>query len=128
LIHAYGQITLATTPNIQNVTNNSAELVAFTHALQWAATRPDIHHIVMRYDSLYAAMIASGVWNFWKAKKQQKLLHGELWRVAAEAQRAWMEGTEEQARRDRMAKTCQGPLGSRMEQSGGQVRRHRQTR
>jgi ribonuclease HI len=77
IFHAHGQITL-TTPNIQNVTNNSAELVAFTRALQWAAARPDICHVVMRYDSMYAAMIASGVW---KAKKHKLL--------AAEAQRAW---------------------------------------
>ena len=82
IFHAYGQIT-ASTKNIQTITNNSAELIAFTRALQWAATRGDtvsISHIVMRYDSLYAAMIASGVW---RAKKHRLL--------AAEAQHAWRE-------------------------------------
>ena len=55
IFHAYGQIT-ASTKNIQTITNNSAELIAFTRALQWAATRGDISHIVMIYDSLYAAI------------------------------------------------------------------------
>ena len=70
----------ARTPNVRNGTNNSAELVAFTRALQWACNdeaaqgRP----ICMRYDSCYAAMIASGSW---KAKAHKEL--------AAEARAAW---------------------------------------
>jgi ribonuclease HI len=70
----------SSTPHVTTGTNNSSELVAFTRALQWAYTdraaqgRP----ICMRYDSCYAAMIASGSW---KAKAHKAL--------AAEARAAW---------------------------------------
>ena len=54
------------TPNVETATNNSAELVAFTRALQWAKqsvhTQDPNTPVVLRYDSCYAAMIASGSW------------------------------------------------------------------
>ena len=74
------------TARLKTTTNNLAELMAFTRGLIWAnchaiaqiptmsRTRP----VCMRYDSTYAAMIASGVW---RAKKHKEM--------AAEAQRAW---------------------------------------
>ena len=67
------------TPNVTTGTNNSAELVAFTRALQWAysETAPG-RPVCMRYDSCYAAMIASGSW---KAKAHKAL--------AVEAHVAW---------------------------------------
>jgi len=61
-------------------------------------------------------MIASGVW---KAKKHKH-------QAAGGGSATRVEGTEEQARRDRMATACQGPLGSRMERPGWQIRRHGQ--
>ena len=69
-------------PHVLTNTNNTAELLGFTRALQWAATSPHTSDplvpIVMRYDSCYAAMIASGTWRpHW---------HRAL---AAEAQAAW---------------------------------------
>ena len=68
-----------TTPNVTTGTNNSAELVAFTRALQWARTETAPGQpVCMRYDSCYAAMIASGSW---KAKAHRAL--------AAEARAAW---------------------------------------
>ena len=43
-----------------------AELVAFTRALQWARqsvhTRDPSTPVILRYDSCYAALIASGSW------------------------------------------------------------------
>ena len=73
------QIT-ARTKNVRNATNNAAELVGFTRALQeaarhrWLRGRP----VCMRYDSAYAAMIASGTW---RARKHKD--------AAEEARRAW---------------------------------------
>ena len=58
-----------------------AELVGFTRALQWVRHawytrgRPTI----LRYDSTYAAMIASGTW---RAKKHKEM--------AQEARSAWL--------------------------------------
>jgi len=72
-----GQITMSMR-NVSTVTNNLAELVAFTRALQWAARKGDVKYVVMRYDSLYAAMVASGTW---KAKKHKAM--------AMEARHAW---------------------------------------
>ena len=68
------------TPNVATGTNNSSELVAFTRALQWAYTDQAAQGkpICMRYDSCYAAMVASGSW---KAKAHKAL--------AAEARAAW---------------------------------------
>ena len=63
-----------------STTNNVAELTAFTRGLQWAHKHDiaDGHPVCMRYDSTYAAMIATGVW---KAKKHKAL--------AEEARSAW---------------------------------------
>ena len=69
-----GQIT-ARTKNVTTTTNNLAELLAFTRAL--ACYHPSTA-VVLRYDSTYAAMIASGTW---KARKHKAM--------AAEARRAW---------------------------------------
>lgn len=70
------------TPNVETATNNSAELVAFTRALQWAKqsvhTQDPNTPVVLRYDSCYAAMIASGSW---KAHAHKAL--------AKEARKAW---------------------------------------
>ena len=68
------------TPNLETGTNNSAELLGFTRALQWAARHPAARGrpVCMRYDSVYAAMIASGTW---KPKCHRAL--------AAEAREAW---------------------------------------
>jgi ribonuclease HI len=68
------------TPNVKTATNNSSELVAFTRALQWARSShlTKSRAIVIRFDSAYASMIASGSW---KAKKHKDL--------AAEARAAW---------------------------------------
>ena len=70
----------ARTKNVKNATNNAAELMGFTRALQeaarhrWLRGRP----VCMRYDSAYAAMIASGTW---RARKHKD--------AAEEARRAW---------------------------------------
>ena len=75
-----GQIVAMQTTNVKTTTENLAELVAFTRALQWAQSfyyatgRP----ICIRYTSEYAARIATGAW---KARKHKAM--------AAEAQRAW---------------------------------------
>ena len=79
VLNGAGRITTAT-PNVKTTTENLAELVAFARALQWAAAhalargRP----ICIRYNSEYAARIATGAW---KAKKHKDM--------AAEARRAW---------------------------------------
>ena len=75
------QITLAT-PNVTTITENLAELMAFTRGLQWARRFRDAQGrpINMRYTSEYCARIATGAW---KAKKHKK--------VAAEARTAWKE-------------------------------------
>ena len=76
-----GQITVGHTRNVRTTTNNVAELVAFTRALQWVRGewRTRRKPVCMRYDSTYAAMISSGVW---KAKKHKEL--------AQEARAAWL--------------------------------------
>ena len=75
------QITLAT-PNVTTITENLAELMAFTRGLQWARRFRDAQGrpINMRYTSEYCGRIATGAW---KAKKHKK--------VAAEARTAWKE-------------------------------------
>ena len=64
------------------ITENLAELMAFTRGLQWARRFRDAQGrpINMRYTSEYCARIATGAW---KAKKHKK--------VAAEARTAWKE-------------------------------------
>ena len=70
------------TPNVETATNNSSELVAFTRDLQWAKqsvhTRDPSTPVILRYDSCYAALIASGSW---KAHEHKAL--------AKEARKAW---------------------------------------
>ena len=72
---------------VRTTTNNFAELVAFIQGLTWAAYHPlaqqrqqpgVAHPVCMRYDSVYAAMIATGVW---RAKKHKEM--------AAAARQAW---------------------------------------
>ena len=80
MFEAAGQIIAKTTPNVKTTTQNLADLVAFTRALQWARNygiaqrRP----VVVRYENPYAAHIATGAW---KARKHKAM--------AEEAQRAW---------------------------------------
>ena len=76
-----GHIRVGVTKNVKNATNNLAELVAFTRALQWVRLSPRTagKPVVMRYDSTYAAFIASGTW---KAKKHREM--------AREARDAWL--------------------------------------
>ena len=75
-----GQIAKGRTPNVKTTTQNLADLVAFTRALQWAHsnTRARGRPICIRYNSEYAARIATGAW---KAKKHKAF--------AEEARRAW---------------------------------------
>ena len=80
LFTASGQIIAKSTPNVNTTTQNLADLVAFTRALQWArfyATSQG-KPILLRPDSEYAARIASGAW---KARKHKDM--------ALEARRAW---------------------------------------
>ena len=79
MFESCGQITTAT-PNVKTVTENLAELVAFTRALQWARQYVLAHGrpICIRYSSEYAMRIATGAW---KAKKHKAM--------ADEAKRAW---------------------------------------
>ena len=67
-------------PNVLTTTNNLAELVAFTRAVLWASTNRLTRDkpVCIRYDSKYAAHIATGLW---KAKKHKPM--------AAAARRAW---------------------------------------
>ena len=61
----------------KNTTNNLAELVAFVNGLRWAR----LNHrgpALMRYDSTYAAHVASGIW---KPKKHKAM--------AAQAVKEW---------------------------------------
>ena len=75
-----GQIVARSTPNVNTTTQNLADLVAFTRALQWAHThhRAQGRPIIVRYNNQYAARIATGAW---KAKKHKAF--------AEEARRAW---------------------------------------
>ena len=82
-----GQIVAGRTPNVKTTTKNLADLVAFTRALQWAKShaRARDRPICVRYNSEYAARIATGAW---RAKKHKAF--------AEEARRAWA-----QLKRDR---------------------------
>ena len=75
-----GQIIAGRTRHVRTTTNNLAELVAFARALTWARTslQTGKRPICIRYDSWYAAMIASGTW---KAKKHKEM--------AANAREQW---------------------------------------
>ena len=73
---AAGQIVARSTPNVRTTTDNLAELVAFTRALQWArqyALAMD-QPVCMRYNSEYAARIATGTWKAKKHKKQVRTI------------------------------------------------------
>ena len=74
-----GQISMAW-PSITTITQNLADLVAFTRALQWAAVNPSSRDrpIIVHYTSEYAARVGTGAW---KAKKHKAM--------AEEARRAW---------------------------------------
>ena len=65
---------------MRTTTSNLAELVAFTRALQWARQHALAirQPVCMRYNSEYAARIATGAW---KAKKHKAM--------AEEAKRSW---------------------------------------
>ena len=65
---------------MRTTTQNLAELVAFTRALQWSSssTAARGRPVCVRYTTEYAARIATGAW---KAKKHKA--------VAAEARGAW---------------------------------------
>ena len=69
-------------PNVRTHTNNSAELLGFTRALQWAARSPHTADpatpVVIRYDSCYASMVGSGTW---KGRRHHELV--------SEARTAW---------------------------------------
>ena len=75
-----GQIVARRTPNVKTTTGNLANLVAFARALQWAHSnyRARGRPICIRYNSEYAARIATGAW---RAKKHKAF--------AEEARRAW---------------------------------------
>ena len=68
------------TPNVSTITQNLAELVAFTRALQWASQNPSARGrpICIRYSSEYSARVGTGAW---KAKKHKAM--------AEEARQAW---------------------------------------
>ena len=80
LVHEHCAPLGPSVPNLETSTNNSAELLGFTRALQWADRQHEAHGrpVCMRYDSVYAAMIASGTW---RPKAHRAL--------AREAQEAW---------------------------------------
>ena len=60
-----GQIVAGRTSNVKTTTANLADLVAFTRALQWAHShsRAQGRPICLRYNSEYAARIATGTWS-----------------------------------------------------------------
>ena len=59
-------------PHVLTTTSNLAELVAFTRAVEWAhANRlAGGKPVCIRYDSMYVAHIATGIW---KAKKHKPM-------------------------------------------------------
>ena len=80
-------------PNVKTTTNNLAELVAFTRALRWAYESPRAYGrpICMRYDSMYAAHIATGVWRAKKHKAMAEEARQEWTRLKrATGGRLWM--------------------------------------
>ena len=92
-----GQITTRMS-NVKTTTNNLAELVGFTRAMDWAFVTSSIETspVVLRYDSMYAAMIATGTWESQKAQVV----------FAVEAQRVM--GATEEAQREEWSlhETC----------------------
>lgn len=80
-------------PHVLTTTSNLAELVAFTRAVDWAhANRLACGKpICIRYDSMYAAHIATGIW---KAKKHKPMAQAarQAWARLKRSKegRAWM--------------------------------------
>ena len=69
------------------MTNNTAEMIGFIHALRYAreparASRP----ILVRFDSKYAALCGSGVWKGTKNKKLVATARAE-WKATADLKR-----------------------------------------
>ena len=75
-----GQIVARRTPNVRTTTQNLSDLVSFARAVRWAAQHFMARDkpICVRYNSEYAARIATGAW---KAKKHKAM--------AEEARQAW---------------------------------------
>ena len=75
-----GQIVARHTPNVRTTTQNLSDLVSFARAVRWAAQHFTARDkpICVRYNSEYAARIATGAW---KAKKHKAM--------AEEARQAW---------------------------------------
>ena len=69
------------------MTNNTAEMIGFIHALRYAreparASRP----VLVRFDSKYAALCGSGVWKGTKNKKLVATARAE-WKATADLKR-----------------------------------------
>ena len=75
---------------MSQLTNNSAEVEAILHLLRWARTAPEAHGkpVVIRHDSLYAALVVASVY---KVRKRKNLalvtLAREEWKLTMEAKR-----------------------------------------
>ena len=99
-------------PHVLTTTSNLAELVAFTRAVDWAhANRLAFGQpVCIRYDSMYAAHIATGIW---KAKKHKPMAQAarQAWARLKRSKegRAWMKhvrghtGNQWNERADRLA-------------------------
>ena len=85
-------------PHVLTTTSNLAELVAFTRAVDWAhANRLGYGKpVCIRYDSMYAAHIATGIW---KAKKHKPMAQAarQAWARLKRSKegRAWMKHVRE---------------------------------
>ena len=87
-----GQIVARKAPHeyVKTTTSNLSKLVAFVRALEWAHNDPLSwgKPVCIRYNSEYAARVATGAW---RAKKHKE--------TAAAAQRAWKRLRERKAGR-----------------------------
>ena len=104
-------------PHVLTTTSNLAELVAFTRAVDWAHANRLAHGkpVCIRYDSMYAAHIATGIW---KAKKHKPMAHAarQAWARLKRSKegRAWMKhvrghtGNRWNERADRLADQGRG--------------------
>ena len=104
-------------PHVLTTTSNLAELVAFTRAVDWAhANRLAFGKpVCIRYDSMYAAHIATGIW---KAKKHKPMARAarQAWARLKRSKegRAWMKhvrghtGNQWNERADRLADQGRG--------------------
>ena len=79
----------------KHLTNNVAELTAFLHALRWARTAPEAQDkpVLMRHDSVYAALASAGVYKCRK-RRNKALVEAaqEEWRLtmAAKKGKLWI--------------------------------------